>query len=501
MSWITTFYYGQELRSTYMNNIVSGLIKPGIYAADAAVYTVSNEGESDLAAGVYLLLKKDTTLVFSNGYTVTDSLYARDLNSLGDYVIKCVLDTDTSFLLASPVAGSYTAYITTGATAPIAFVTAQLSYDADSAGGTAPTISLKIPSSNTDDNFDSSTWTLPNEDQTGKAGDDTSYLILGVLLDTFKNSTAYATAGTGWTSNGESNWIKNHVFTGRGLPEYMGGMFKTSTTPLSSIAFGAQFNRMFLTEGQYYYNSTLYRQSGPDWKSLFGQGGAVYGNDPQSTGGCVTDATYDSDSATTYTKSPLTLSSSLADKWVVEFLFMALSAEYADSDVDASLTGLFSDNTVTKKLLPYRVICDASSEDLDASQIHADDDFFSISGRSCCPLDLGISNIERLKLLVANKNVFLPVVDAMRRDSDLTPFLDATVGDSLLPISISFRQVNSTGTDYTDPASSNTTFSSSISAVSPANVLSLFELQSTSYAVTAAAFIAAETFTTLPFLQ
>jgi hypothetical protein len=76
------------------------------------------------------------------------------------------------------------------------------------------------------------------------------------------------------------------------------------------------------------------------------------------------------------------------------------------------------------------------------------------------------------------------------------PYLEPSVGDALLPIMITVRRVNSEGTDFTDRASSK-----ALKAVNPANIISFFELQASTFAVTGVALAAEETYPTLPFLD
>jgi len=88
MSWATTFYYGQELRSLYMNNMINGLIRPGLYNIDATITTVSNE-VTGFSPGIYLRLKAGSTFVFSNGYDVSEgNTYTRNLDKIGTYVVN-----------------------------------------------------------------------------------------------------------------------------------------------------------------------------------------------------------------------------------------------------------------------------------------------------------------------------------------------------------------------------------------------------------------------------
>lgn len=483
MSWTTTFHYKQELKSSYMNNIITGLIKPGIYNIDAAIFTKDETSASD--DGIYLRLKKGTTLVFSNGFSIDNGKYARNLSAIGSYLVKCVLDADEDFKLASP-ADVNSAYLNDGVSAPVKFVYAEFIYNADSVGYSYPTIHLAVPSSN--EAFDH----LPNEDlATGSYAANTSYLILGALIDNQKEDTSYSQS-TGWNTAGASHWINNHVFTGRAFPEYHGNALRGSGNPLSSIAFAPDYKNVYLTPGQFYYNSTLYSIGGNTWKTLYGQGQAAVSQPPTSINGYSINGVYASNVTQSYTLSAPTLTGN-GDKVVADFVFMALKTEYSSSNTPV-LTDLLT-QTTTQKILPYRVICNAPAGEFNSTKIHENDTFFS-TNYDCVPLDVSSSNIERLKGFILNKDIMLPVIDAMRQSPDTTPFLDSSVGDSLLPISISFRKINSGGTNYVDVQSAVAT-----NACNPSNVISFFELQSSSFAVTGASFVAQEVYTLVPFLK
>ena len=62
--WMINFIHEQDLTSHYMNNTLTGLLHPGIYNANIAVYYDSSVTNPSL----HVLLKKGTTLLFSNEY-------------------------------------------------------------------------------------------------------------------------------------------------------------------------------------------------------------------------------------------------------------------------------------------------------------------------------------------------------------------------------------------------------------------------------------------------
>lgn len=500
MAWATTFYYGQELRSVYMNNIVNGLIKPGLYNIDAAVYTIPND-TSGTTAGVWLRLKAGATLVFTDGYdTGTGGVMLRNLDKLGSYVVKCVLQDDSDFLLSAPDAGSGV-FLNHGTYAPVMFVYASFNYNKDAVGGMSPDFSLAVPSSNPHVSFDT-THKLPNEGKSTGTSPNISYLILGALLDNNQTppSPAYSSAAGGWYDGGETAWLNNHVFTGRGFPDYRSSMFKTTDVRVPSIAFAPAYKNMYLTSGQFYFGSNIYNIPGTSWKVLYGQDSTVVLPAPTTQTGCITNAAISARGSSTYTVTAPTLT---ANKLLIEVLFLALETEYShisynpDGSISPlDLSGLLTSNTFAlgKKLLPYSLVCDkGGTTEWDTSLMRA---YYSLD-YSVIPLDIGIGNQTRLRSFLANRNIILPIIDKIRQEGiTASPFLEPSIGDSLLPVLLSVREVNSAGTNFTDIASSVAT-----AAVNPANVISFFELQASTFAVTAVSLAAEETYTTLPFLD
>lgn len=512
-TWSTTFYYEQELRSAYMNNLIKGVITPGIYNMDAAIYTKDNTNVGQ--QGVWLHIRAGAQLIFSNGYAVTNNVLQRDLRRLGDYVVKCVAEEDVDIQLAALGGTNSAIFEATNAEdhitkAPVLFVYAMLKYDADASAIAEPTFMLAAPSSNEILGVDPS-FQLPNEGlNPSDASADTriSYLMVGILVDNGKYAAPYGV--NDWDRNGRNadvDWVRGHVFTAQGVQDYGSQLEKSFSREPVSFIFAEQYNRIYLTTGQFYFNSIFYNIDGTDCRAVHGQNTSPLITAPTPVSGMLTDHGFATAGASEYTKLPLTLTS-LANKIIIEVLFMAINSEYSRSslsNLDTLLTGGYN---VSKRLLPYRVVCAAPTGfNLDTSSLWEDYGF--ASSTLIVPLDVSLVNIERLKNILANKNVILPIVDTIRQNGlASSPFLDPTVGESLIPLLISFRQVNATGDGFTDYQTLNSVAkfkdasgTVGASACNPANILSFFDLQSSSFEVTNVGLSAQEVFPTLPFVD
>lgn len=513
-TWSTTFYYEQELRSAYMNNLLKGMLNPGIYNMNAAIYTKdsTNRGEQ----GVWLHIEPGAQFVFSNGYKVVNNLLERDMSSLGNYLVKCVAEEPIDVQLASigadnTVIFESTSAISTESIAPVIFVYARLRYKEDASSLSEPTFSLAVPSSNEHLAYEAS-LRLPNEGLSpSDATADTriSYLILGVLLDNGKYEAPYA-SDTDWERggrDGQSDWIRGHVFTGQGLTDHGKEMLKSYTTDPTAFLYSQRYNRLYLTSGQFYFNSVLYNIDGTDWRSVYGQGGAPSSTSPTANTGMLTDHVLAGPTSILYAPSPLNLNG-LAGKLVLEVLFLAVESEYARPQ-PSNLTGLLTGSyDVSRKLLPYRVVCDAPAGlELDTTKLYKDYGFSVAT--DVVPLDVSLNNVERLKAIIANKNAILPIVDTIRQNAlTASPYLDPTIGGALIPLLITFRQVNDTEDGFTDPQSLlsgdiflDATGAAGSSTCNPANILGFFDLQSSSFEVTNAGISAQEVYPTIPFVD
>ena len=144
MSWDLTFIFEQELCSKSMNDILRGVIRPGVFNPNMYLYTKDNGN----TPGVYLKILAGTTLVFSNGKKITAGIHNRDLDDIGEYVIKAVatadidellMATESATALFSSVGGNGAPY------APILYVGAEYLYDPDVAGNTSISITIYRP--------------------------------------------------------------------------------------------------------------------------------------------------------------------------------------------------------------------------------------------------------------------------------------------------------------------------------------------------------------------
>ena len=147
-NWQFSFHYEQDLRSKYMNHILSGVLQPGVYNAGIELvhYQTPNSGEDKTQVnGWYLFIKKGTTLVFRNGYKIKDngnkSTIIRDLDSLGSYTIKCTAQEDMYSSRLAPTTTTTNTNINTDLSNY--FVVAKVAYDEEeSTSFTAPSFSL-----------------------------------------------------------------------------------------------------------------------------------------------------------------------------------------------------------------------------------------------------------------------------------------------------------------------------------------------------------------------
>jgi hypothetical protein len=274
------------------------------------------------------------------------------------------------------------------------------------------------------------------------------------------------------------------------------------------MIFNREYNRIRFTPGQFYFNSILYKVDGVTWKSMYGQGTPATTVTPTSSNGYILDHTYTSSTVTSYTSDPVDISTQ-QDKMIADFLFLAVRSEYSRATETQNLSTLFTsaEYDITRRVIPYRVICDApDGVSFDSRSVLSETLGFS-AGTNIVPLDASLVNLERLKTRLLNKNIMMPVIDKMRQDATLAPYLDPNNGQSLIPLMIAFRQVDGTGAGYTDIQTGPLTIMRDVSgtpgatACNPVNILTFFEIQASSFAIFGTNFAAQEVFETLPFLD
>lgn len=253
--WMTSFYYQQDLRSYYMNGLLNASLKPGIYGANMSVFASDSDssGEDGRCEGINLYIKKGTTFIFSNNYKkgTKGTGIERDLNGIGSYLIKSVALNDIIVPLAKISSGAENTSSLLGvegkkSEATRAYVVATLLYDASQGSSSSPSFSCffnnpsyssegavlsasRYFSGNGTDGGGSTGSYLPDSNGgTISAQESLSYLICGVITSASRSSSDSLTcylnaAGTAWNSSGSftcNSWNENHVFLGRGLPDY-----------------------------------------------------------------------------------------------------------------------------------------------------------------------------------------------------------------------------------------------------------------------------------------
>ena len=274
--WHTTFYYEQELRSLYMNQVLSGLVKPGIYNANFSLVTIPNttSGSSDLKGGLYVYIKKGSTFIFSNYYKKVSTNFLIDGNIdskdvlersfeyPGTVVIKCVAEDDMCIplvLLDGTGSPTSAAKYLLGADVtsqddnivkkPYYIVAKYVYNPTENSGYTAPNFEAHVLRENfanidindsdykgtdsyyfipTDNSLTQEPYPLPDgatrylgvgED----AAENVSYLILGKVNPI--NSNTFCSGTNGWKGNEMGyptyvQYVKEHTFVSRGLPEF-----------------------------------------------------------------------------------------------------------------------------------------------------------------------------------------------------------------------------------------------------------------------------------------
>lgn len=528
MSWDVTFHFRQELRSEFFNTLLRGIMQPGVYNPNICVYT-GEGGNSDAAIRVKILA--GTTLIFSNAFEIYNdgaSRYQRSLTTFenSEYIVKAVVqsDIDQAVIVADGTNDSFFEQ-TTGPTpvpnAPVIFIYAFFDYDPANPGSITPSIRFAVPDSN-GIITDPATRIINEDEEVSSAELNQSYLLLGTLIDTnqyFLPSTSSSyISGSVWITqsvngrDGQQRWTDNHVFTARGLPDYNRQLSLNSLQDPVSMIFSNEYSRAYLTSGAFSYGGVFHRVSGPSWKDVYDQGNGIppssapAGASTAGFTGIMFDREYATNAATTYTAS--TVTPLPQNKLIIEVYFYSLESQETTPTIQ-DLTGLFTSATyeVVRRILPYRLEVDITPAirtalDTRTSMIGSND--FNLPGVSIVPLDASLINIERLKDLIANRNIIPPIIDRLRKDEELSPFLTADKSDVLIPLAIAFKSTEDTPTpaDYEQEGTSRTMFNSAAeSAVNPANILTFLELQASSFSVFGITNLSEDVFSSLTFLD
>jgi len=265
MGWNTTFYYEQDLRSLFMNGLLNSSFRPGIYNGDIGVYTKTDAGDS----GIFATIKKGTTLIFSDCYSVVNGMYERDMDKVGSYLIKSVTDSDITVTLAAlngTGSDAATTLIGNGTSANAnkkVFITAVMNYKpAEATQQTAPQFYLVVKNETKGANDSyftevSGSIEIPDGKQSLTTEYPISYLFMGMLG---LNKDTYYGSGGRWDAGKSDAWIKDHFFTSRGLPDYRQSIIDMGTTT-PDIVMSPNSSSLYIDAGNFYEGTNVYNIS------------------------------------------------------------------------------------------------------------------------------------------------------------------------------------------------------------------------------------------------
>lgn len=298
------------------------------------------------------------------------------------------------------------------------------------------------------------------------------YLMIGVLVDTSKTS-----------KYEEFNipWFKNHTFTARCLPEYRNNMIGSSDTPFPDYIIpykyssdsGHNFGRLYVDFKNVLNFGNIYNTS-IDWESAYGiapRSSAITNLWSFSPLSGVENTDYvdlelknedilklaDSDTTTDEQKNiSLVMDFTFGVTKNVMNSVANLDGKEDVFDNESFLKNnkmkLFNHREMIKLYLPTpSEITDSSTDYHDIIKFvqiitSAAESSSEDTSRTQIKLDICDNNSKRLLDLIKNNNILYRVINKVRANGDL----DAELGESLIPIAISFRLL---GKSSTDPSS------------------------------------------------
>ena len=526
--WMTTFIYEQDLRSYYMNNILYPLLHIGVFNSDISI--------SSRSGILFLNIKKGTTLVFSNDYvdikseiakgdTVlqgnTNTIYGRSFNgkSKDSYgrkgeaqvsLIKCVALEDMVVRLNYLGSSDDLTQSTNdphvnanGFNKPI-YIGAIIKYSAE--GGTTsftdPEFRLLVnneaytpeyteegttvdskyfykfiaPTNSTTGNLEKLQEANPPDGvQTMSSSSQMVYwLMLGVINPIDRE---WSNVTNPYAFDGE--WYKNHVFTGRGLPEYrypltLGKeiqspeiMFDTPCIKKEGSNFISNTTRigyksLYLDVDRIINNGRIY-SSKVDWRQFYGVG--PFKHISQITNTTGTNPKF------------VKLDFSSIKEYITSIRPEVLGDYVCIYDVvfACSRNNITNEgNSLTLKklnLLSYR----GFTSDGEVTS-HFSNTLYENNSTENKEIYLDISshNIDDLADILVNRDFLSIAIDELRKDGTLDP---SSNGEALIPVCIIFRpfRIRKEGKDIIEPIGlpSGDDY---LDCIKPSNVLSFFDI-------------------------
>lgn len=513
-NWMTSFFYKEDLRSEYMNGLLDGAFRPGVYNGNFVIFADDTS--------VKLFVKKGTTLLFGNCYEKRGGRYYLNPDSLaGTYLIKCTARTDlvedlltlskttTPSLTVRSLLGYKSQDVVEKVAPRTSFVFADILYNAEKTtetGAIEPRFRMCLPNENIDEGYYYCPDVAEDADPINKITEnmttrvlDHSYLFLGALEDVnYAPDKVYLT-GYSWSGDLRNDWISSHRFVARGLPEFRGNYLKTSTVRNPEIFLGVSRRNLFLDATRVSVEDKIYTEVA-DWReSLLSDTG-----EPSNF------------SLKTYTQDDFENLYTDRRYVLIDVGFLGTRAKY--SEKEPSLNNILEKDTSTLKKITYsfitpvddsdtskdptkkaydptREVEDTSGAELSHTNYSTEDSVF-LKGNEIIPLDMNSVNISRLLDIISNKNIFSTIINKMVYDD----LVDPSEITTLSPLFIAFRKIkyNDDKKEWESVIPQDSKF---LSEVHPSNFLSFLDLQTNSNKTQTLRLNRTDVYTVLPLID
>ena len=533
-SWMTTFIYEQDLRSYYMNNILYSLLHTGVYNADISI--------SSSSGILFLNIKKGTTLVFSNDYVdikkeveeadntlvpdTSSTIIGRSFNgkskvSYGNKgeskvsLIKCVALEDMVLRLnyqgasSSLNASTEDRHISANGFNKSVYIYAVIRYSAD---GTAdsfiePEFRLLVNNDSYSSDYTKEEpvesryfykFMPPTKGTVGSLEVDDGNPPDGVDSESFSTSARMVNwlmlgiinpIKREWSSSSEysfdGNWYKNHVFSGRGLPEYryplsLGKeilspeiMFDTPCMRKDKDRFVNDHNigykKIYLDADRIINNGRVY-SSTIDWRQFYSVGPFKHISEIQNNTSSETQKLNPKLVELSFPPIKEYIESKTKD-YIGDFVVYDVVFACSRNNITNS-NGTLSERKLN--LISYRGytnegnVCQYFDKNLyeEESPLRESRELY---------LDISSHNVGNLIGAVTNRDFLSVAIEGLRRDGELDPNSN---GESLIPVCIIFRPF------YKESDGSNAVVKpigipegdEYIDCINPVNVLSYFDI-------------------------
>lgn len=346
--------------------------------------------------------------------------------------------------------------------------------------------------------------------------------------------------------------MQNHVFMGRGFPDYRQSLLDSSMNRTPDMLISPDLNKFYLDALNIYENNIIYNTE-TDWRKNYQIGKqespekyyysipdnyttrkTTYLLDYPVKQDDNTNINYEStvkDIIEDINNQKLTFQNVEVGTGYVEYVLVCdlitlASRQKQAYTPDENINNLFmsSDADANKylKVTPFRFYSSCNIMNLNPSQDNDTQEGTSItnylysgdlSGKKVIPLDVCEVNIKRLVEMVQNKNILPTVMDYFRQHDELSPYLNPEEASTLIPASISFRKFAVTRSTSAQSgyypvtnlepidSISKATSSGNPGRVHPANVLSYFDLQARSTALNHTSFAVTDVYSILPVIN